>query len=131
MTVRLQLILHEDLHTLKRPDLYFAGQITGVEGYVESTACGLLVALALASRLKGESFEIPPNTTAFGALYRHLRNEGIYSNYVPSNLNWSFFESMPKRRREKKREKRARMSARAQEAFHLWKEAHQTLFSKF
>ena len=121
-------LLHDNLHTHKRPDLYFAGQITGVEGYVESTACGLLIALSLAARLKGETFEIPPMTTAFGALYRHLRHEGIYSAYVPSNLNWSFFEPMPKRRREKKREKRARMSARAQDALKIWKQAHQSLF---
>ena len=113
-------VLSEDLRTSKRPDLYFAGQITGVEGYVESTACGLLVAWHVLSHLRGETLPLPPATTAFGALYRHLRHEGIYSDYAPSNLNWSFFAPIDKRRREKRFEKRSRLALRAQEDCERW-----------
>ena len=113
-------VLTEDLRTLKRPDLYFAGQITGVEGYVESTACGLLVAWHVLAHLRGETLTLPPETTAFGALYRHLRHEGIYSDYAPSNINWSFFASIEKRRREKRFEKRSRLALRAQGDCERW-----------
>lgn len=113
-------LLKDDLRAFDRDDLYFAGQITGVEGYVESTACGLLVAWHVLAHLNDTEFTLPQPTTAFGALYRHLRHEGIYSDYSPSNLNWSFFTTMPKKRREKKREKRIRMAQRAQQDFQQW-----------
>ncbi len=103
-----------------RPDLYFAGQITGVEGYVESTACGLLVAWHVLAALRGEAPPIPPPASAFGALRRHLRATGIYSKYAPSNLNWSFFPPMERIRREKKRDRRLRMSQRAQTELTQW-----------
>jgi methylenetetrahydrofolate--tRNA-(uracil-5-)-methyltransferase len=114
-------ILDDQLRAHAREGLYFAGQITGVEGYVESTACGLMVAWHVLAHLQGQTLTTPPNTTAFGAMFRHLRHEGIYSDYTPSNLNWSFFEPMARaHRREKKHEKRARMAARAQEALNAW-----------
>ncbi|MBM4291305.1 MAG: methylenetetrahydrofolate--tRNA-(uracil(54)-C(5))-methyltransferase (FADH(2)-oxidizing) TrmFO [Deltaproteobacteria bacterium] len=114
-------VLAPDLRAAARPDLYFAGQITGVEGYVESAACGLLVAWHVLAHLQGAALPLPGGTTAFGALYRHLRHEGIYSDYTPSNINWSFFDPMPRaHRREKKHEKRARMAARAMGDFVGW-----------
>lgn len=114
-------LLSDQLAAHSQPTLYFAGQITGVEGYVESTACGQLVALHLLAHLQGEELITPPNTTAFGAMYRHLRHEGIYSDYTPSNLNWSFFAPMSRaHRREKKHEKRARMAERARESLSAW-----------
>ena len=114
-------VLAPDLRAAARPDLYFAGQITGVEGYVESAACGQLVAWHLLAHLQGEELPLPNGATAFGALYRHLRHEGIYSDYTPSNINWSFFDPMTRaHRREKKHEKRARMAARAMEEFVAW-----------
>ena len=113
-------VLSDELRCLARPDLYFAGQITGVEGYVESTACGLLVAWHILSHLKDQTLVLPPPTTAFGSMYRHLRHDGMYSDYVPSNLNWSLFSPIEKRRREKKHERRARMAVRAQSDFKDW-----------
>ena len=110
-------LLSDQLHWLDRKDLYFAGQITGVEGYVESTACALLVSWFIRAHWSGEDLVVPPATTAFGALYRHLRADGILSDYAPSNLNWSLFSPIEKRRREPRRERRKRMGARAQEAF--------------
>ncbi len=123
-------ILDDQLRSQDRSDLYFAGQITGVEGYVESSACGQLIAWHLLAHLRGETLPPPPTTTAFGAMRRHLRQEGILSDYSPSNLNWSFFdpiEKIPKRRdergkriRETKFDRRRRMAARAQNDFKAW-----------
>ncbi len=129
-------LLSEALSWHDAPDLWFAGQITGVEGYVESTACGLLIAWHVLAALKGVEPPTPPPETAFGALRRHLRAEGIYSNYGPSNLNWSLFapiEKLPpapaepkppggrrRRKKEGKRERRMRQSVRARETLAPW-----------
>ena len=113
-------LLSDRLHFHDAPELYFAGQITGVEGYVESTACGQLIAWHLLARLRGLEPPQPPPTTAFGALRRHLRADGILSAYAPSNLNWSLFAPIDRIRREKKREKRQRMSRRAQDDLTSW-----------
>lgn len=113
-------LLSEALHWHDDPDLYFAGQITGVEGYVESTACGLLVAWHVLARLNGLPPPAPPPTTAFGGLRRHLRGDGIYGGYAPSNLNWSFLPPIESRRREGRGEKRARMAERAQRDLAGW-----------
>jgi methylenetetrahydrofolate--tRNA-(uracil-5-)-methyltransferase len=75
-----------------RPGIFLAGQITGVEGYVESTASGLLTALVLADALAGRALDVPPETTALGGLWRHargtLRAQGNTA-YAPSNISWS------------------------------------------
>ncbi|MBU1430383.1 methylenetetrahydrofolate--tRNA-(uracil(54)-C(5))-methyltransferase (FADH(2)-oxidizing) TrmFO [Myxococcota bacterium] len=106
-------LLTDALSFRERPDLYFAGQITGVEGYVESIACGQLIAWHAWAAWTGRPQPIPPPTTAFGALYRHLRGAGIHGAYSPSNINWSLLAPMERQRREKKPERRARMAARA------------------
>lgn len=113
-------LLSDALHWHDDPSLYFAGQITGVEGYVESTACGQLIAWHLLARLHDQPAPVPPPTTAFGALRRHLRGDGILSDYAPSNLNWSLFAPIEGRRREGKREKRMRMAERAQKDLAAW-----------
>lgn len=113
-------LLSDAMHWHDDPELYFAGQITGVEGYVESTACAMLVSWFIRSKWLGlDEPDLAP-TTAFGALHRHLRGHGILSSYVPSNLNWSLFTPIDKRRREPRRERRLRMSERAQTDFMTW-----------
>lgn len=121
-------LLGDDLAWHDRSDLFFAGQITGVEGYVESTACGLLVAWQVLSRLREAPLVPPPPTTAFGALRRHLRGDGLLSAYVPSNLNWSLFpalevESDPLAARPRKLgkgDRRALLVSRAQADLSRW-----------
>lgn len=116
-------LLSDTLHWHDDPSLYFAGQITGVEGYVESTACAMLVSWFLKARWMEQLAPLVPKTSAFGGLYRHIRGDGILSNYVPSNLNWGLFPPIEKRRREPRRERRLRMGERAQQDFVAWYEA--------
>ncbi|MEZ4472897.1 MAG: methylenetetrahydrofolate--tRNA-(uracil(54)-C(5))-methyltransferase (FADH(2)-oxidizing) TrmFO [bacterium] len=113
-------LLADALHWHDDPDLYFAGQITGVEGYVESTACGQLIAWHVLARLRGVEAPLPPATTAFGALRRHLRADGMHGGYSPSNLNWSLFAEIDRRKGEGKGDKRARLAERAQADLAAW-----------
>jgi methylenetetrahydrofolate--tRNA-(uracil-5-)-methyltransferase len=110
------------------PRLRFAGQITGVEGYVESAACGLLQGIFCAAELLGEPAEPPPPTTALGALHAHLRN-GTLKDFQPSNIHWGHFLPLatppprPKRRmrrRELRSLRRCAMADRALEALAEW-----------
>ena len=105
-----------------RPDLSFAGQITGVEGYVESMACGLLVALMVVARAERRRFEPPPETTTLGALYRHVlgldRAAASERGHVPSNVHWGMVA--PLQERAPKREKKTRLGERAIEAIETW-----------
>jgi len=86
-------LLAPDLSLRERPHLFFAGQITGVEGYVESAACGLLAARAILDRLAGRPFRAPPPATAIGALHRHLTGEAHPPgyDYQPTNVVFALF----------------------------------------
>lgn len=96
-------VLAPDLSHRERPHLFFAGQITGVEGYVESTACGLLAARAVLDRLAGRPFRAPPPATALGALHRHLTGAAHPpdADYQPSNVVFSLFPALDGRHRGK------------------------------
>lgn len=111
-------LLDETLRLQGESDLYFAGQITGVEGYVESTACGMLAALFIASRLRGVAYDVtPPVESAFGALLGHVTKSEA-SDYQPSNINYSLFPGL--NRRVPKREKKDAYLARATGAASPW-----------
>lgn len=84
------LFLNKDL-TLKMGDnLYIAGQISGVEGYLESTAMGMISGINAALRLQGKHTVIVPETTAHGALIRHI-TESESKHFQPSNINFGLF----------------------------------------
>jgi methylenetetrahydrofolate--tRNA-(uracil-5-)-methyltransferase len=113
-------VLASDLSLKAEPRLFFAGQITGVEGYVESAGCGYLTALAVHARLTGTAFRPPPATTALGAIYRHVTGEAHPPGYryQPTNVVFSLFPPLDgKTRRANKREAYAR---RAQADFDVW-----------
>lgn len=80
-------LLDETLQLKARKNVYLAGQITGVEGYVESAACGLLVGRMLAERLAGNAPKPPPPTTALGGLLGHLARP--VKDFQPSNITWA------------------------------------------
>ncbi|HZA51031.1 MAG TPA: methylenetetrahydrofolate--tRNA-(uracil(54)-C(5))-methyltransferase (FADH(2)-oxidizing) TrmFO, partial [Myxococcaceae bacterium] len=113
-------LLSADLSLRSEPRIFFAGQITGVEGYVESAACGYLVALSLSARLRGARFVPPPGTTAMGALYRHVTGEAHPPGhaYQPSNVIFGLFPPLPGRVRRE--EKRARYAERGRRDFEGW-----------
>jgi methylenetetrahydrofolate--tRNA-(uracil-5-)-methyltransferase len=83
-----------------RPGVFVAGQMAGVEGYVESAALGGLAGLFAASAARGESAPLPPASTAHAALLRHL-GEADPDHFQPMNVNWGLFpalEQSPRKR---------------------------------
>jgi hypothetical protein len=94
------------------PGLYLAGQVSGVEGYVESAAGGFLCALMLAQKLRGEAVVPPPPTTALGGILTHLARK--QPRYQPSNITWAHLPPLEGQlKRLKKRERYDAMAARA------------------
>ena len=104
----------------ERPDLIFAGQITGVEGYTESAASGLLAALNLDRVLRGEEPAVPPPTTMLGGLYRFL-HESAPKHFQPMNSNWGLIDPLTERVRDKAA-KRELLADRAHRDFNQWLE---------
>jgi methylenetetrahydrofolate--tRNA-(uracil-5-)-methyltransferase len=102
-----------------RPDLIFAGQITGVEGYTESAASGILSGINLSRILAGETPEVPPPTTMLGGLYRYLA-ESDPRHFQPMNSNWGLVDPLPGRIRDKG-EKRRLLAERALQDFEGWR----------
>ena len=97
----------------RNPLVAFAGQMTGVEGYVESTASGYLAAVAMAARLQGRQLPDFPKTTAIGALGSYI-SDGSIENFQPMNVNFSIISPLEQRIR-KKAEKNLAISNRALE----------------
>ena len=103
------------------PTILFAGQITGVEGYTESSATGLLAGINLARVLSGEEPLIPPPTTMLGALYRYM-SEADPKHFQPMNANFGLLDELPARVRDKK-QKREMFADRALREMQAWIEA--------
>jgi methylenetetrahydrofolate--tRNA-(uracil-5-)-methyltransferase len=101
--------------------IFFAGQMTGVEGYTESTASGLLAGINMARALRGETMCIPPSVTMLGALYRYL-HEADPSHFQPMNANFGLVDDLPGRVRDK-RNKREKIAERAIHAMQTWRSA--------
>jgi methylenetetrahydrofolate--tRNA-(uracil-5-)-methyltransferase len=104
----------------ERPDLIFAGQLTGVEGYTESAASGILAGINLDRVLAGLPPALPPATTMMGALLRYLR-ESPPERFQPMNSNWGLVDPLAETVRDKQR-KRERLAERAQRDFLAWME---------
>ncbi len=109
--VRAPEVLAEDLSLKAAPGVHLAGQVTGVEGYIESAACGLYLGMLLAARDRGEELELPPETTALGGLLRYLR--APREDFQPSNVVWSMVPKLPGRKIRKRRERREKLAERA------------------
>ena len=104
-------LLDGELRLEAEPRLRFAGQITGVEGYIESAAIGLLAGRFAACEMLGETLAPPPATTALGALLGHITGGAEAETYQPMNVNFGLFP--PLDTRLKKRERKPAMSLRA------------------
>src|SRR5215218_9757684 len=104
------------------PRALFAGQLTGVEGYTESTATGLLAGINLSRLLAGEEPVIPPPTTMLGALYRYMR-EADPRHFQPMNANFGLVEELAGAPRDK-RTKKEKLAERALAAMTEWRDAN-------
>ena len=87
-------VLRETWQTKFRDDLFFAGQISGVEGYVESAASGLIAGRNAAALVRGEELRVPPRTTAIGALAYYVSHADP-RNYQPTNITFGIMEPPP------------------------------------
>jgi methylenetetrahydrofolate--tRNA-(uracil-5-)-methyltransferase len=104
------------------PMTLFAGQLTGVEGYTESSATGLLAGINLSRLIAGEDPVIPPPTTMLGALYRYL-NDADPRHFQPMNANFGLLDELEAPVRDKRR-KRELLAERALRALDEWSGAH-------
>jgi methylenetetrahydrofolate--tRNA-(uracil-5-)-methyltransferase len=111
-------LLDPELRLKTQPHLRFAGQITGVEGYVESAAIGLLAGRFAAAEMKGMSAPPPPETTAFGALLAHITGGASAATFQPMNVNFGLFP--PLGRKVKGKDRKQAMSARALADLEQW-----------
>ncbi|MCG9896185.1 MAG: methylenetetrahydrofolate--tRNA-(uracil(54)-C(5))-methyltransferase (FADH(2)-oxidizing) TrmFO [Fimbriimonadaceae bacterium] len=106
------------LEVRSRPGLFVAGQLTGVEGYVESAAMGIYVAVQLARLAAGLEPSMPPRHCAYGSLISHLQDD-TEREFAPMNINWGLFPDPPENPKAKS-ERRALKLAAADEAFQHW-----------
>ena len=115
--------LEPTLEVKERPGLFFAGQIAGVEGYVESAALGFVAGVNAARRAAGLAPQLPPPETAHGALLHHLQHADA-RHFQPMNVNFGLFPPLPEKAgRRKKRERQEAFSARALEALATYESA--------
>ena len=112
-------LLDRELRLKVMPRLRFAGQITGVEGYVESAAVGLLTGQMAAHEVKGETFSPPPVTTALGALLDHITGGAESETFQPMNVNFGLLP--PFEHRIKGRERKKAHSDRALGDLEAWR----------
>ncbi len=120
------LLLDRDLSLISDKRIKFAGQITGVEGYVESTSIGLVTALMTYNKIKGKHFNPPPSTSAIGSLIAYITRKDTIKNFQPMNVNFGLFDQvdtrdlrkLPKKIRDLK--KKERLSNRALEDIRTW-----------
>ena len=120
-------LLDEQLRMTARPGLRFAGQITGVEGYIESAAIGLMAGIMTASEVTSAEWTPPPVDTAHGALLAHITGGADADTFQPMNVNFGLFPPMDlvttpngKKRKLRGRLRKMAYAARALESFAGW-----------
>ncbi|MDZ4364789.1 IS3 family transposase, partial [Brevundimonas sp.] len=127
-------LLDRQLRLKAMPRLRFAGQVTGVEGYVESAAMGLLTGRLAAAERLGHALDAPPPETALGALVEHITGGHLEgSKFQPMNINYGLLPPLPAPKvdeagvkipmKERGRAKKRLMSLRAVEALNAWRGA--------
>ena len=106
-------LLDAELRLKSKPNIRFAGQITGCEGYVESAAVGILAARLAAAELRGERLAPPPPETALGALLAHITGGADAETFQPMNVNFGLMPPLPGRWKRADRKKAYTDRARA------------------
>ena len=135
-------LLGEDLSLKIAQNIRFAGQITGVEGYVESTSIGLLAGLFTAAQIQNKSLSPPPMTTALGALLAHITKNANMDTFQPMNINFGLMPEIDQtevkfthsetgeklrgkaRMHAKKRARQTGFTSRARQDFEIWRPSH-------
>lgn len=112
-------VLDATLQTKKEPKLFFAGQITGVEGYVESVATGWLAGINAVKLVNQQSLVTAPITGAIGSLCRYVSNTET-KNFQPVNITFALLEPLPVELRKKYRNKRERHEIQVEMALKDW-----------
>ena len=110
-------VLDRQLRLNGAEHIRFAGQITGCEGYVESSAVGLLAGMMAAAELSGLAWQTPPRTTAMGALLAHITGDAEAESYQPMNVNFGLF---PPLHDVKKKVRKEAYTSRAKQDLGLW-----------
>ena len=110
-------LLDRQLRLKQSPHIRFAGQITGCEGYVESSAVGLLAGMMAATELAGGNWIAPPATSAMGALLAHITGDAEADSYQPMNVNFGLF---PPLHEVKKKSRKEAYTERAKADFGEW-----------
>ena len=107
-------LLNASLQSRKRPDIFFAGQITGTEGYTESIASGMLAGINMARLINNKELVVLPKITVLGALANYI-SDSAHNNFQPINSNWGILEpvELAKKERKNKKLKAEKMSLRS------------------
>lgn len=92
--IKSPILLNSHLQLKSQPNISFAGQITGCEGYIESACIGYLCGYFAACRLSGREIILPPRNTAFGSMLNHLTDDTDIENYQPMNINFGIFPTI-------------------------------------
>ncbi len=114
-------LLDDRMRLKSRPNIRFAGQITGVEGYVESAAMGLLAGRMAAAEILGHDLPPPPPETAMGALITHITGGAVAKTFQPMNVNFGLFPPIDaKGGRRGRKDRYKAYTDRAKDAFGAW-----------
>jgi methylenetetrahydrofolate--tRNA-(uracil-5-)-methyltransferase len=112
-------LLKPSLQLKNNENIFFAGQITGVEGYIESAAMGLLAGLYAARLLEGKELQSPPPSTAIGSLLNYITSPGRAADFQPMNINFGLLETLPQKK-FKRKERNIFYVNRALQALQEW-----------
>jgi methylenetetrahydrofolate--tRNA-(uracil-5-)-methyltransferase len=115
-------LLDDRMRMRPQPNLRFAGQVTGVEGYVESAAMGVLAGRMAAAQAKGADLAPPPCTTAMGALVNHITGGAEAKTFQPMNVNFGLFPPLDEMRggRKGRKDRYPAYTQRAKDDFSAW-----------
>jgi methylenetetrahydrofolate--tRNA-(uracil-5-)-methyltransferase len=116
-------LLDKQLRMNVRPGVRFAGQITGVEGYIESAAIGMMAGLMAAAEMRGETWNPPPVDTAHGALLVHITGGAMADTFQPMNVNFGLFPDIQPPEGQRKlrgRDRKLAYAKRALTSFREW-----------